>query len=72
MAKRSRRFRVDRLRRDMDRLGWNGSELSRQSDVPSATLFRFLTGQVQTARTLKKLADALGHPPERYINGAQS
>lgn len=48
-------------------LGWNASALARAAGLSVMTVTRFLRAQVQTAKTAKKLADALGHSVDRYL-----
>ncbi|HVL67172.1 MAG TPA: hypothetical protein VM364_07905 [Vicinamibacterales bacterium] len=55
---------------DMAVRGWLIVDLAKQpvAGMPSAmTLGRFLRGEVQTARTIEKIAAALGHPVSRYF-----
>lgn len=55
------------LAQDMAVKGWLDKDLAREADVADRTVARFLTGQIQTAKTLKKLARALGRSTSRYI-----
>lgn len=47
--------------------GWNNSALAAKARVSSMTVGRFLSGEVQTAKTAAKLAKALGHEVSRYL-----
>jgi transcriptional regulator with XRE-family HTH domain len=61
------RFRVTLLEEDMAAKGLNASGLARLAKCAVPTVTRFLSGEAQTAKTLAKLAGALGHDAERYI-----
>jgi transcriptional regulator with XRE-family HTH domain len=63
-------FDADRLQRDMVVKGWLPVDLARKAKVSHMTVHRFLRGERQTARTLKKLAHALGHDVDRYLVSA--
>ena len=52
--------------------GWLPIDLSRRAKVSRMTVLRFLSGERQTARTLHKLAKALGHDVDRYIVSAST
>jgi ribosome-binding protein aMBF1 (putative translation factor) len=60
-------FDVNKLLADMALRGWNNSDLARAADVSGMTVTRFLRGEAQTAPTAKKLAEALGFTPRRYL-----
>jgi transcriptional regulator with XRE-family HTH domain len=60
-------YDVEKLAADMAAKGWNVHQLARVADVTDKTITRFLERQIQTAKTIKKLADALGHSVRRYI-----
>lgn len=47
--------------------GWLPKDLARKAEVADMTVYRFLSGDTQTARTAKKLADALGYSVKRYL-----
>ena len=66
------RYDVAQLRRDMDAKGWLAVDLARRAKVSHMTVGRFLSGERQTARTLKKVADALGYSTRRYLASATS
>lgn len=66
------RFNAKRMARDIAEHGWHQTELAEQSGVGRATVSRFLSGQFQTAKTAKKLAEALGYPITRYILGREA
>ncbi len=61
------RFDCDRLAEDVTLRGWLPIDLARAAGVADMTVYRFLRGERQTPRTAKKLAEALGHPLERYL-----
>jgi transcriptional regulator with XRE-family HTH domain len=54
---------------DLDRLarGWNYSEFAVEAGVSVQTVSRFLAGEFQSPKAARKLAEALGHTPERYL-----
>jgi DNA-binding LacI/PurR family transcriptional regulator len=47
--------------------GWMPKDLARAAKVSEMTVSRFLRKDRQTAKTAKKLADALGYSPRRYV-----
>lgn len=47
--------------------GWLPIELARRAQVSDMTVYRFLSGERQTAPTAKKLARALGYSVRRYL-----
>lgn len=51
----------------MEARGWLQTDLARAADVSDTTVMRFFRGERQTARTAKKLADALGRSLRRYL-----
>jgi transcriptional regulator with XRE-family HTH domain len=51
--------------------GWLPIELARRAGVADMTVYRFLSGERQTAPTAKKLAKALGHSVRRYLISAR-
>lgn len=66
------RFNADLLADDIALRGWLPKDLARKADVADMTVYRFLSGESQTARTAKKLADALGYSVRRYLISAKS
>lgn len=50
--------------------GWLPIDLARKAEVSDMTVYRFLSGEVQTARTAKKLAEAMGYSVRRYLIAA--
>jgi transcriptional regulator with XRE-family HTH domain len=60
-------FDGDKLHMDMVLKGWTPVELSRRAEVSDMTVYRYLSGQCRTAKTTKKLAQALGYPMRRYL-----
>lgn len=61
------RFDTSRIRLDMDLKGWQSVDLAARAGVAGSTISRFLSGECQTARTLRKIAVALGHSTRRYL-----
>ncbi len=47
--------------------GWLPTDLARVAEVADSTVNRFLSGEFQTPKTLKKLAAALGYTSKRYL-----
>jgi transcriptional regulator with XRE-family HTH domain len=56
-----------KLAGDMAARGWINKDLARAAGVSEMAVSRFLRGERQTARTLAKLAKALGYSPRRYL-----
>jgi transcriptional regulator with XRE-family HTH domain len=52
---------------DIAAAGWSIDECARQAKVNYRTVYRFLRGEVQTARVNKRLATALKRSPARYV-----
>lgn len=61
------RFNARRMAEDMALRGWSKLDLARRARVADMTVIRFLRGDQQTAKTAKKLAQALGHSVRRYL-----
>lgn len=61
------RYDVGLMVDDMALRGWLPTDLARKAHVSDMTVSRFLRGESQTAKTAKKLADALGHSIRRYL-----
>jgi transcriptional regulator with XRE-family HTH domain len=61
------RFDVKRMATDMAERGWMATDLAREAGVSDMTVSRFLRRKQQTAKTAKKLAEALGHTVRRYL-----
>lgn len=61
------RYNAQRLAEDIAERGLMPSHLARLAGVHERTVTRFLNGEVQTAKSLKKFADALGVSPRRYL-----
>lgn len=55
------------LEEDAAERGWNQADLARVTGLHKATVARFFSGDIQTAKTAKALADALGRPVRRYL-----
>ncbi len=60
------------MRDDMALKGWLPIDLARAADVADMTVYRFLAREAQTAKTAKKLADALGYSVRRYLISAKA
>ena len=65
-------YDVEKLRWDMTERGWLPTDLARAAAVSDMTVSRFLSGERQTARTLAKLAKALGKGVRRYLVRGES
>lgn len=63
-------YDVARMKDDMAAKGWLPIDLAREAKVSHMTVSRFLSGERQTARAAKKLADALKYSVRRYIVSA--
>lgn len=61
------RYKVELLRNDMTLKGWVATDLARAANVSDMTVHRFFKSGQVTARTVKKLADALGFTVRRYV-----
>lgn len=61
------RYNLPLLLADMAAKGWLPTHLARAAAVSDMTVSRFLSEEVQTAPTAKKLANALGYSIRRYI-----
>lgn len=59
-------YDVAQLRDDMGEKGWLPIDLARKAKVSHMAVSRFLSGERQTARMAKKLAEALGRTVRRY------
>jgi plasmid maintenance system antidote protein VapI len=57
----------DLIREDAAAKGWLAKDLALAAHVADMTVYRFLSGERQSPRIAQKLADALGHPLERYL-----
>lgn len=66
------RYDVQLMAEDMVGLGLNNVRLAARARVSDMTVIRFLRGERQTAKTAKKLAEALGKKPGRYVVPADS
>lgn len=64
------RFDTKRLQSDMDSKGWLPVDLAREAGISHMTVHRFLSGERQTARMLKRMAVALGYSVRRYVVAA--
>lgn len=62
------RFNTQLMAEDMAAKGWDVKDLAgKTKDVSLRTTYRFLTGELQTIRTAKALAEALGRSLGRYL-----
>lgn len=61
-------IKVWKIEADMFHRGWNKRDLARAAHISESTLARFLAGQYQTAKTLKRISLALGQSPHHYLN----
>lgn len=65
-------WRIERMTADMALRGWNTSTLAREAGMSFKRADRFLRGDVQTAKTAKMLADALGYSIRRYFSHVEA
>ena len=59
-------YLVSRIRRDLEAKGMIPADLQRFG-LTKGTISRFMTGKVQSPRTAKRIAEALGVPIDRYL-----
>lgn len=59
-------YNVALMEDDAAEKGWNQAYLARVIGRDRGTVSRFFTGEVQTPKVAKELADALGRPVRRY------
>lgn len=67
MANRNPGYDVARMRDDIAGRGWLPTDLARAARVSDMTVSRFLRRERQTAKTAKKLAEAMGFSIRRYL-----
>ena len=60
-------YDVEKMRDDMALKGLLPIDLARAAGVADMTVYRFLAREAQTAKTAKKLAEALGYTVRRYL-----
>lgn len=60
-------FDVPAMKADMASKGWLEIDLAKRAGCHRMTVARFLSGQHQTARQAKKIAEALGHDVRHYL-----
>lgn len=72
MARRGPTYDTDRLLLDCALRSWNPSALAKAAKLSTSQVSRFLSGEVQTAKTAQKLAKALGYEPKRYLLGIRA
>lgn len=58
---------IDKLRGDISARGWLPQDLAREAGVTPMTVSRVLRRLRANPRTMKKLAEALGYEPSRYL-----
>ena len=61
------KFDGQKMAEDLTLKGWLAIDLSRKAGVSDQTVYRFLSGERQTARMAKRLARALGYSHRRYL-----
>jgi lambda repressor-like predicted transcriptional regulator len=57
---------------DMALRGWGIRDVMKRSRKNYHTINKFLRGEVQTPKTAKAIADALGHSTRRYLLGMEA
>ncbi len=65
-------YDVPLMKDDLAIKGWMQIDLARRAGVSHMTVHRFLSGERQTARTVKRLATALGYSVRRYLISSRS
>jgi transcriptional regulator with XRE-family HTH domain len=60
-------YDVEKIELDMAGRGWQAKDLAAAADISEMTVSRFLRQEVQTVKTAKKIALALGRTPRYYI-----
>lgn len=65
-TRRAARYNVALILDDMAPKGWMPTDLARAAGLSDMTIGRFLKNEVQTARSAKKIAEALGRSVRRY------
>lgn len=61
-------YNVELLKRDLAARGLQPTDLADLAGLSRPTVSRFLSGQVQTAKTARKVAQALGYTtPRRWV-----
>lgn len=65
-TKRTARYNVALVLDDMAEKGWLPTDLARMTELSDMTIGRFIKAEVQTPRTAKKIAEALGRTVRRY------
>lgn len=60
-------FDADRMRQDIAAKGWQPADLADRAGVARSSVGRFLSGEFQTARMAKRLAETLGYSVRRYL-----
>ena len=65
-------YDVDLIRADAAARGWVATDLARAAKLSDQTVSQFFQKKNRSARTLAKLANALGRKPSRYILPSRS
>ena len=60
-------FDTARLLQDLAEKGWQPADLADRAGVARSTVSRFLSGELQTNRMGKRLAETIGYSVKRYI-----
>lgn len=60
-------YNVALMKTDMAMKGWLATDLARKARLSDMTVGRFFSGERRTARTAKKLSEALGYSIRRYL-----
>lgn len=60
-------FDIERLTADLAAKGWQPADLADRAGVARSTVSRFLSGEFQTNRMAKRLAETLGYSVKRYL-----
>lgn len=56
---------------DMAAKGWEVADLARESKLSVRTVYRFLNGEVQTKKTARAIAEAMGFAVRRYLKAVE-
>lgn len=64
------RFDGSKAAYDMTAKGWEIADLARHSRLSTRTVYRFISGEVQTSKTARAIAKALGFSVRRYLQEA--
>lgn len=68
MAMPSIKFDSQLVAEDMAARGWEPKQLAVRAGISTRTLYRFMSGELQTVGVARRVAEALGfETPERYV-----